>query len=188
MQNPQDTSVLRLISIRIPKKSPFFVSGVDNIKPLKELLDKIADNNYKIKVLANNKAKIQPSSSKKYLPIIEVLKREFYTYQRKQDKHFKMVLIKIYPSANISELRERRSRSRSLSSFAVVKNATTIICLTGSVGQTSLANFRAFHDRTFGSVICKYLAEDWRTTSSREVLMCCARCAVHCFTRFNKYL
>ena len=90
-------------------------------------------------------------------------------------------------------LRGRRSHSRSLSSsqrhsFAVVKNATSIICHIGSVGHTSPANFRAFHDCTFGSVIGKYLAEDLQTTSSRKVVMCCARCAVHCFTRFNKYL
>ena len=66
---------------------------MENIAPLKTLLDKIAENNYTLKILFNNEVKIIPNSSEKYLPIIEELKKkktEFYTYQRKKTKAIKL--------------------------------------------------------------------------------------------------
>ena len=92
-----------------PQKSPpIFVSGVENICPLKTLLDSIVKNEYTLKVLSNNEVKIQPHSSEKYLPIIEELKRkntEFYTYQRKQDKGYKVVLRNMHPTVDTNELK-----------------------------------------------------------------------------------
>ena len=93
--------------VNAQKSPPIFVSGVENIAPLKTLLDKIAENNYTLKILFNNEVKIIPNSSEKYLPIIEELKKkktEFYTYQRKQDKSYKTVLRHIHPSVDTGEI------------------------------------------------------------------------------------
>ena len=56
----------------------------------------------------NKNVKIQPHSSEKYLPIVEELKKkntEFFTYQRKQDKTYKVVLRNMHPSVDINELK-----------------------------------------------------------------------------------
>ena len=90
------------------KSPPIFVSGVGNICPLKALLDNIVKNEYTLKVLSNNEIKIQPHSSEKYLPIVEELKKkntEFHTYQRKQEKGYKVVLRNMHSSVDINELK-----------------------------------------------------------------------------------
>lgn len=73
------------------KSPPIYVSEVQNIDRLKEVLMKI-DSNYILKVLAGNEVRIQPSSLKKNLFIMEELKKlntKFYTFQRKQDRCYK---------------------------------------------------------------------------------------------------
>ena len=65
-------------------------------------------NEYTLKVLSNNEIKIQPHSSEKYLPIVEELKKkntEFHTYQRKQEKGYKVVLRNMHSSVDINELK-----------------------------------------------------------------------------------
>ena len=94
--------------LKTQKSPPIFVSGVANICPLKALLDSTVKNEYTLKVLPNNEVKIQPHSSEKYLPIIEELKKkntEFHTYQRKQDKGYKVVLRNMHSSVDINELK-----------------------------------------------------------------------------------
>ena len=94
--------------LKTEKSPPIFVSGVANICPLKALLDSTVKNEYTLKVLPNNEVKIQPHSSEKYLPIIVELKKkntEFHTYQRKQDKGYKVVLRNMHSSADINELK-----------------------------------------------------------------------------------
>ena len=105
--NIQDTSTNNKVT---PLKSPpIYVSGVEDIRPLKGMLNKIAENNYTLKLLSNNEVKIQPNTSEKYLPIIEELKKkntEFHTYQRKQDKTYKTVLRNMHPSVDVEELKK----------------------------------------------------------------------------------
>ena len=93
----------------LQKSPPIFVSGVSVIKPLIDLLNEIAKDNYNIKVLPNNEVKIQPSSSEKFIPIVEALKKkntEFHTFQRKQDRSFKVVLRNMHPSTDAAEIQE----------------------------------------------------------------------------------
>ena len=96
------------LKVSTQKSPPIFVSGVEDIGPLKSLLDNIAENNYTLKTLSNNEVKILPNSSEKYLPIVEELKKkntQYFTYQRKQDKTYKTVLRNIHPSVDTSDLK-----------------------------------------------------------------------------------
>jgi len=95
---------------RIETKSPpIFVEGVENIIPLKQLLENIAKDKYTIKILRNNQVKIQPLSSEKYLPIMEALKKkgtQGFTYQSKNDRKFKVVLRNMHSTTNLEELKK----------------------------------------------------------------------------------
>ena len=94
--------------IKILKSPPIFINGVDNIRPLIELLNKIAENKYTIKILSNNEVKIIPHSPEKYVPIVEELKKkntQFYTYQMKQNKPYKCVLRNIHPSVDPKDIK-----------------------------------------------------------------------------------
>ena len=48
------------------KAPPIFVAGVENIKPIKELLVTVAGDDFELKVLNGTKVKIQPKSTEKY--------------------------------------------------------------------------------------------------------------------------
>ena len=101
--------VKEIVQNHLQKSPPIFVSGVSVIKPLIDLLNEIAKDNYTIKVLPNNEVKIQPSSSEKFIPIVKALKKkntEFHTFQRKQDRSFKVVLRNIHPSTDTAEIQE----------------------------------------------------------------------------------
>lgn len=90
------------------KPPPIYVNGVENIRPLKELLDKTTEGLYTLKILAENEVKIQLKNSEKYLSVIKELKNKntsFHTYQMKQDKNYKVVLRNMHPSVNIDELK-----------------------------------------------------------------------------------
>ncbi|KAL0268780.1 UNVERIFIED_CONTAM: hypothetical protein PYX00_002715 [Menopon gallinae] len=50
------------------KSPPIFVCGVQNIRPLQNLLDQIARDRYSIKLLGSDQVKIQPSSSENECP------------------------------------------------------------------------------------------------------------------------
>lgn len=89
------------------KAPPIFVSGVENITPLKELLNIMAPNQYLLKILSNNQVKIQLTQSEKYLPIMDELKKrktQCYTYQRKQEKNFKVFLRGMHQTTDTEEL------------------------------------------------------------------------------------
>ena len=77
--------------------------------PLKTLLDEIGQNNYTLKVMSTNQIKIQPMSTENYLPIMNVVKEkqtQCYTYQRKQDRNFRVVLKGIHPTASVEEIKK----------------------------------------------------------------------------------
>lgn len=59
------------------KAPPIFIEGVENIIPLKSLLDEIAKNQYTIKILRNNQIKIQPLATEKYIPVMDALKKRY---------------------------------------------------------------------------------------------------------------
>lgn len=115
------------------KSPPIFVCGVNYIRPLQELLDMTAKNEYTMKVLNNNQVKIQPNSSEKYLPIIEALKEkktEFYTYQRKQDKTFKVILRNMHPTSDQRQIIEAlAAKNHNVSRISNIQQQSTKIPL-----------------------------------------------------------
>lgn len=97
------------INITIKKPPPIFVCKVQNIKPLKEHLDNVAKGSYSLRLTAVDQVKVQLFTPELYLPVVESLKNkktEFYTYQRKQDKPFKVVLRNLHHSTDISLIKE----------------------------------------------------------------------------------
>jgi len=94
---------------RPPKGPPIFVSGVQNIQPLKELLVTVTENDFELKILNRDQVKIQPSSTDKYHTIIKALAEkhtEFHTYQPKENRSFRTVLRGIhYYSTDTNEIK-----------------------------------------------------------------------------------
>ena len=91
-----------------PKAPPIFVSGVQNIQPLKELLVAVAGDDFEVKVLTGNQVKIQPKTADKYKTIIQALAEkhtEFHTYQPKEDRSFRTVLRGMHYSTDTSEIK-----------------------------------------------------------------------------------
>lgn len=94
---------------KTPKAPPIFVSGVESIAPLKNLLNTIAENTYNFKVLSNNQVKIQVTDPKKYAVVMdELLKKntQCYTYQLKEKRSFKVVLKGLHPTTEINEIKQ----------------------------------------------------------------------------------
>lgn len=56
------------------KSPPIYIDGVENIAPLKQVLDNIPKDQYALKILKNNQVRIQPYSSVKFHPIMKGLK------------------------------------------------------------------------------------------------------------------
>jgi len=86
-----------------------FISGVGNITPLINLLNAIAKDNYYIKVQSQEQVRVQAKTIETYDKIIESLKEkntEYHTYQKKQEKSFKVVLRHIHHSTEIESIKE----------------------------------------------------------------------------------
>jgi hypothetical protein len=93
---------------RRPLKAPLiFLSGVQNIQTLKELLVTVTENYFELKILNEDQVKIQQSSTEKYHTIIKALAEkhtEFHTYQPKENKSFRTVLRGIHHSVDTNEI------------------------------------------------------------------------------------
>lgn len=92
-----------------PKPPPIFVDKVSNIQPLLQLLKEIADGNFDIKVLSNDKVRIQPQTAEIYSKIVKCLQlkdTEFHTYKPKSERSFKVVLKNLHPSTDIEEIKK----------------------------------------------------------------------------------
>lgn len=90
------------------KAPPIFVSNVETVTPLKEMLGNIAGDAYTLKILANNEVKILLHSPELYVSVIEKLKNkntEFYTYQLKQDRCYKVVLRGLHQTTDLDEIK-----------------------------------------------------------------------------------
>lgn len=87
---------------------PLFIDGVSNIQPLLKMLAEVTQDQYEIKVLRDNRVKIQPKSADSYSIIYKELKgknTEFYTYQPKTDRSFRVVLKNLHPSTDKEEIK-----------------------------------------------------------------------------------
>lgn len=92
-------------SIRPP---PMFIDGVKNIQPLQKLLEDVAKGEYEIKVLRNDRVKIQSKTAESYSTIYKELKAkdtEFFSYQPKQDRSFRVVLKNLHASTEKEEIK-----------------------------------------------------------------------------------
>lgn len=95
------------IGEKVPKPPPIFVDKVENLRPLQQLLDEHGPTNYEIKVLNDNRIKIQTKTPDTYKEIIKQLERkntEFYTYRPKQERSFKVVLKNIHSSTDTEDI------------------------------------------------------------------------------------
>lgn len=114
----EDEELSNQSSFKEIKAPPIFVSGVQNIKPLQEILDNTAHGCYTLKILNNDQVKIQSNKSEKYLPIITALKgknTEFFTYQMKEDRNFKVVLRNLHQSVELQDIKdELRARGHNV--------------------------------------------------------------------------
>jgi len=95
---------------KISKSLSIFMAEVSNVTPLMILLNRIAKNEYDIKVLNNTQVKIQYKTSIKYTLIIQEYKlkkykQHFHIYKIKEERNFRVVLKNIHPSINPEELK-----------------------------------------------------------------------------------
>lgn len=98
--------------VKLPKPPPIFVDRVSNIKPLITLLNNVGDDSYELKVLPNERVKIQPKAPDTYIKIVKELenkKTEFYTYKPKEDRNFKVMLKNMHPSTDPEDIKEALS-------------------------------------------------------------------------------
>ncbi|CAG9829796.1 unnamed protein product [Diabrotica balteata] len=93
---PDETNQTRTDAVKESiQPPPIFVSDVGDIQPLRQLLETISPLGYSIKCLYNDQVKIQPSTSEYYRIITKALnekKTHYYTYQKKEERTFRVVL------------------------------------------------------------------------------------------------
>lgn len=114
-----------------PKPPPIFVSGVQNIQPLTDLLVTVAEDQFLLKVLKEDQVKIQPKTSEKYSVIIQALaakNTQFHTYQFKEERSFKTVLRGIHYSTDITDIKSEIEKlgHSVVSVFNIKQNRTKI--------------------------------------------------------------
>jgi hypothetical protein len=88
----------------MPKPSPIYVTGVQNISPMIQLLEQIAKEQYEIKALADNRVKVQLRIAECYSTIVKALaerRTEFHTHKLKEERGYRVVLKNMHYSINI---------------------------------------------------------------------------------------
>ncbi|CAH2083988.1 unnamed protein product [Euphydryas editha] len=109
LENTDQPKMAESETVIITKPPPFFIDKVSNIQPLTEMLEKVARGNYEIKILQNERVKIQAKAHEAYSAIYKELKcrdTEFFTYKTKQERSFRVVLKRMHPSINTNSLKE----------------------------------------------------------------------------------
>jgi hypothetical protein len=84
-----------------PKPPPIYITDVQNISPLIQLLEQIAKQQYKIKALADFQVKVQTKASKSYRIIIKSLAEKhtgFHTYKLEEGSYRVVLKICTTPS------------------------------------------------------------------------------------------
>ena len=78
------------------------------LKPLFELLDKVPNDLYDLKIINVNQVKIQSKTSEAFKTVVRELESkntQFYTYKLKQERCFKVFLRNIHPSVDLVDLK-----------------------------------------------------------------------------------
>jgi hypothetical protein len=91
------------------KPPPIYVTGVQTIKPLFDLLNTIAKDKYTLKTLYNSQVKIQPLESTIYSTIVKALtdrQTEFHTYKPRSERGFRVVLRNVHPSTESINIKQ----------------------------------------------------------------------------------
>lgn len=90
------------------KPPPIFVDKVSNIQPLTKMLEDITQGDFEIKILPSERVKVQTKSAEAYTTVYKELKKrstEFFTYQPKEERSFRVVLKHIHPSTDLEEIK-----------------------------------------------------------------------------------
>jgi hypothetical protein len=85
-----------------------YIQDVTTIPLLLQLLEQVAPHKYETKAVADNKVKIQPTSSDSYRAIIKALAKkctEFRTYKPKEDRSYRVVLKNMHYSINPADIK-----------------------------------------------------------------------------------
>jgi hypothetical protein len=116
-----------------PPPPPIFVSGVKTIMPLIELLNIVAKDDHSIKILPNDRVKIQMKTLATYDKVTKALQEkntEYFTYQMKTDRTFRVVLKNMHPSINLEDLKEEiQTKGHTVINIWNAKNRATKIPL-----------------------------------------------------------
>jgi hypothetical protein len=89
----------------MPKPPPIYITDIQNISPLIQLLEQIAQQQYEIK--AGNQVKVQTKTSESYRIIIKALaekRTHFHTYKLKDERSYRTVLKNMHYSINPEEI------------------------------------------------------------------------------------
>lgn len=92
-----------------PKPPPIYVSKVENIQPLRDLLEQITPNHYELKILHGDEVKIQSYDIDSFRLVTKALEEkntEFHTFRPKQERTYNIVLKGIHGSTSIEEIKE----------------------------------------------------------------------------------
>ena len=94
---------------KIQKPPPIFIDGVEQIQPLYDMLNNVANDSYDIRIVNSNQVKIQIKTPEIYKNVVKELESkntQFYTYKPKQERCFKVVLRNMHPSVNQEDLKQ----------------------------------------------------------------------------------
>lgn len=92
-------------NVKIP---PIFISGVDNIKPLTDLIEGITNGQYEIKVIGSNQVKVQLRQTIHYSSLTKELqekKTEFHSFQYKNNRSYRAVIRNLHPTTDVDDLK-----------------------------------------------------------------------------------
>lgn len=95
--------------VKIKKPLPIFVSDVEEIQLLLNVLMEKTPRMFILKCLDNNEGKIQPKTVDAYSKIFTALtekKTKFHTYRLKSNKTFKVVVRGLHSATPINEIHE----------------------------------------------------------------------------------
>ncbi|GBP67233.1 hypothetical protein EVAR_45067_1 [Eumeta japonica] len=107
MENNKETE--STIREKLPQSPPIFVDIIENIEPLKQLLDAVASNNYELKVLRDNGVTILINMHKDYKEDekqLDIKGTDYYTYKPKEERSFSAVLKNMHPSTNLEDIKK----------------------------------------------------------------------------------
>lgn len=94
---------------KIVRPPPIYVHGVEEIKPLRDLLEKYAPGGYTLKAMRGDDIKILVQTEDHYRVIIKQLmerKTDLHSYQCKSERTFRVVLKNLHQSTDPEDIKE----------------------------------------------------------------------------------